>query len=90
MYIYRVLARNYHRKKKLKGYRGGVYGIHTSSASEKKNSQLIKIWNKKKGMELFARSKFGVKLVVCDFNSEQQKNEATMNMFADAYIISKH
>lgn len=48
MYIYRVLARNYHRKKKLKGYRGGVYGIHTSSASEKKNSQLIKIWNLKK------------------------------------------
>lgn len=41
-------------------------------------------------MELFARSKFGVKLVVFDFNSEQQKNEATMNMFADAYIISKH
>lgn len=42
-------------------------------------------------MKLFARSKFGVKLVVCDINSEQQKkNEATMNMFADAYIISKH
>lgn len=71
-----ILARNYHRKKKLKGYREGVYGIHTSSACEK-NSQLITLWNlKKRGMKLFARSKFGVKLVVCDFNSEQEKKRS--------------
>lgn len=57
---------------------------------KKKIANWLKSGIKKKGMELFARSKFGVKLIVCDFNSEQQKNEATMNMFADAYIISKH
>lgn len=34
--------------KKLKGYRGGVYGIHTSSASEKKIANWLKSGIKKK------------------------------------------